>query len=122
VIKSYFDKRNTNENNQILVQDQSKNIVSSGVIFTRSNESGSPYYIINYDISDSTDSVTQGKIGNTIKIFRNTKYSKIPKKWKKLLEAVQEIEKILDSTFLDIEFGIKKLEESVSRIFSPNPL
>lgn len=120
VIKSYYDKENTDQNNHILVQNQTKNIVSSGVVFTRTNELGSPYYVINYDNSKSTDSVTQGKIGNTIKISRFAKSSTIPKKWRKLIVAIREIEKILNTTFLDIEFGIKKSNKII--IFQARPL
>ena len=49
VINSYENKNNFNNQNQILIQIQTKNIKISGVIFTRTSEIGSPYYIINYD-------------------------------------------------------------------------
>ena len=48
VINSYYDKGNSNTQNQILIQLQSTNIVTSGVIFTRSPKIGEPYYIINF--------------------------------------------------------------------------
>ena len=49
VIHSYNQKHNLNPLNQILVQNQSKNISISGVIFSRSTDNGSPYFIINYE-------------------------------------------------------------------------
>ena len=47
VIKSYIKKNNINKNNQILVQTQSSDIITSGVVFTRTIDNGAPYYIIN---------------------------------------------------------------------------
>ena len=49
VKKSYIKKGNNNSNNLILIQTQSQNIQFSGVVFTRSPDSGSPYFIINYE-------------------------------------------------------------------------
>ena len=54
-----------------------------------------------------------------IKIFRNTK-SKLPKKWKILINAIKEIESILHTTFLDIEFGITKKNQVM--VFQVRPL
>ena len=67
VIKSYIDKNNNNVQNQILIQTQTQNIISSGVAFTRS-PNNQPYYIINFDDGSSTDSVTKGEQSNLIKI------------------------------------------------------
>lgn len=110
VIESYIVKGNTNRDNQILVQNHVSDILTSGVIFTRIPDTDAPYYLINFDDSTFTDSVTKGQVGNTIKIFRRTESTKIPKKWKKLLIAVKEIQDILKSDLLDIEFGITKNE------------
>ena len=49
VIDSYTKKGNSNIKNQILIQTQTKIIKISGVIFTRTPDIGSPYYIINYE-------------------------------------------------------------------------
>ena len=106
VIESYKMKGKKNDKDQILVQYQTKNIISSGVIFTRTPDKGDPYYVINYEDGFATDGVTKGQVGNTVKIFRGITTTKIPKKWAPLIKAVQEIEKILKTDFLDIEFGI----------------
>ena len=119
VIKSYKKKGNIFSNNQILIQKQTLNIISSGVAFTRS-PNNQPYYIINFDDSKNTDSVTKGEVGNVIKIFRYIKPTKIPFKWKKLIKAVQEIENIVKTDRLDIEFGINKSNEII--IFQVRPL
>ena len=120
VIKSYKNEKNYNKQNQILVQNQSKNIITSGVIFSRTPDNGSPYYVINYEDGGSTIGVTQGSINNLIKIFRNTNKNIIPEKWKLLLKAVKELESILGSSFLDIEFGINKSNEII--IFQVRPI
>jgi phosphohistidine swiveling domain-containing protein len=106
VIQSYVDNGNSNLKNKILIQQQSDEIKISGVIFTRSEPMGSPYYTINYDVGTATDSVTSGKTTNTVKIFRRINKTKLTKNWKFLLKSVQEIENLLNSDLLDIEFGI----------------
>ena len=120
VIKSYNDKGNYNKNNQILIQTQTLGVKISGVIFTRTDEIASPYYVINYNEGSSTDAVTKGIAGNSIKIFRDTPIHLIPKKWKKLLRSIKEVELISNSGFLDIEFGIKKDNSIV--IFQVRPI
>ena len=80
--------------NQILIQKQVTNSLLSGVIFSRTPENGAPYFVINYTIGSSTDAVTKGLKTQTVKIYRNIKKSEIPIKWKKLISAIIEIEKI----------------------------
>ena len=118
VIASY--KKNHNRNNQILIQNQTVNVKSSGVLFTIGPETGSPYYIINYEDGSSTTGVTHGKISNSVKIFRGTQIRNIPKKWRSLIKAIKEIEIILGINYLDIEFGINKKNEII--IFQVRPI
>jgi len=120
VIESYKKKNNYNKNNQILIQEQSKNIITSGVVFTKTPDIGAPYYIINYEDSRSTIGVTKGEINNTCKLFRNTSTSQIPIKWKKLIESIKEIEKKINSDILDIEFGITTKKSII--IFQVRPI
>ena len=120
VINSYENKNNFNNQNQILIQIQTKNIKISGVIFTRTSEIGSPYYIINYETTGATDGVTKGIVNNTVKIFRNTNLKKLDSTWNLLLNSVKEIENIVNNTFLDIEFGITKSNKII--IFQVRPI
>ena len=106
VIKSYEKKGNFNEKNQILIQKQTTKVKTSGVIFTRIPESNSPYYVIDYEDSGKTDSITKGISSNVLKILRSTKESDIPEKWKKLLKSIKEIELVTHEDKLDIEFAI----------------
>ena len=107
VIQSYSDKGNIDNQNQILVQKQTEDIICSGVVFSRSLDLGSPYYIINYEEGTSTTGVTQGLINNSIRIHRNIDSIQLLKKWRFLLKSIREIEILLQNTKLDIEFGIK---------------
>jgi len=108
IINSYITKGKDDELNQVLIQKQTLNSKTSGVVFTKTPDNGSPYYVINYEDSSSTDSVTKGMIGNTIKIHNQCQRNKIPTKWKKLILAIKEIEDISNNDKLDIEFAITK--------------
>ena len=85
VIDSYSKKNNPNLQNQILIQTFSKNIIISGVVFSKTPDIGSPYYVINYEEGVSTDGVTHGRIGNTVKIFKNQKNLEFPSNGKNYL-------------------------------------
>ena len=119
VIKSYNSRINQN---QVLVQKQTEDVIISGVVFTRNLWTNSPYYLINYDdVTCDTTSVTGGKgINKKIEILRDTKNTIISKKWRFLIQAVREIENFFKGITLDIEFAIKKNDEIV--IFQVRPL
>ncbi len=119
VISSY-EIKNNNNNNKILIQNQTLNVVISGVIFTRTPDIGSPYFVINFEEGNITTGVTKGNINNTVKIFRRINPKIIPEKWTRLIISVKEIEKIVDSDKLDIEFGITKNDQVV--LFQVRPL
>ena len=110
VILSYEDK---NPLNQILIQPMLKNVKSSGVIFTRSIQSGSPYYKVNIDEeSGLTDTITSGVSKNhrTFSIYKDTPLnnSNINSTIKKLIKSTKEIEELVNYDALDIEFAINK--------------
>ncbi len=119
VIISYEEKNNLNKNNQILVQTQTLDIITSGVIFTRTPDMASPYYVINYEEGKSTVGVTQGSVNETIKILRHSSEI-LTGKWNILLSAVKEIESIIQYDSLDIEFGITRSNTVV--IFQVRPM
>ena len=120
VISSYEKKGNKNPQNIILIQTQTSDIVVSGVTFTREPSIGAPYFIINFDDGIASDSVTKGQPTKTIKIQKNTIISKIPKKWKKLIYSLKEIESVIKNDFLDIEFAITKHNKII--IFQVRPI
>ena len=107
------------EDEQILVQTQTEGVLVSGVVFTRDIQRNRPYYVINYDDSGSTDSVTSGSAGKSIWISYSADRESIPAKWKKLMDAVWELEEILPGILLDVEFAVT---EGKVVIFQVRPL
>jgi len=120
VIASYQRTRYASDNDQVLIQSQLYGTKFSGVVFTQSISNNSPYYCINYDTSSLTDSVTSGKTAEKIEIVRSCDLSKISSPWRQLINAVKEIESLLDNMSLDIEFGIKENSDVV--IFQIRPI
>lgn len=110
---------NPDKDEQILIQNQTQSVKLSGVVFTKDIQHNRPYYVINYDDSGSTDSVTSGIAGKTVWISNSASEDSIPQKWLKLMEVVWELENILFGTLLDIEFAIT--DKSVV-IFQVRPL
>lgn len=103
VIISYGEARC---DDQVLVQEAVNNVQSAGVVFTYDPNSGGRYYVINYDDSTgSTSSVTSGN-GKETKLFYWFVGSDYPKDRYicKLCKTIQNLEKILYTDTLDIEF------------------
>ena len=122
-IKKVIDSYNNKDydiQNQILVQKQTENIKLSGVLFTMSIDNNAPYYVINYDDSGSSDSVTKGLENKNIKISKFCDPKDYPNDLYKLLIAVKEIEGIIQDIALDIEFAINDKNQII--IFQVRPL
>ncbi len=109
VISSYID---SNSSNQVLVQPMIQDVIGSGVIFTKTLTEASPYYVINFDDSTSeTDTITSGSSHDhkTFIILKDNDDDyqvSLPPNLYSLLQAVKEIESLLDFNSLDIEFAI----------------
>lgn len=120
VLTSYLQDGLCGMDEQVLIQAQTENVDVSGVVFTRDLQRNRPYYLINYDDTGSTDSVTSGSGGKSLYISRDTDKDALSPKWRGLISAVQEIEQILEGMILDIEFAVTRSEEVV--IFQVRPL
>lgn len=92
VVKSY---KSESGDNQVLIQRQTRDIAVGGVVFTRQIGTNAPYYIINYDESGATDSVTGGKCGLVTCIFRLADMHK-DNRWHSLIDVPMDILKKRD--------------------------
>jgi len=104
VINSYGDSLCYKD--EVFIQPMLKSVSMSGVIFTSDIDTLSPYYIINYDESGSTSSVTSGD-GKDLKtriVFKESS-SLEDIRIKKLIKSARECESIFNNKFLDIEFA-----------------
>lgn len=120
VIASYAKDMRGLEDEQVLIQCQAKDVACSGVVFTRDIQNNRPYYLINYDETGSTDSVTGGSAGRMMKIVRNVQVESLRTPWRELLLAVQELERIMEGLALDIEFAISRDHQII--LFQMRPL
>jgi hypothetical protein len=112
VVASYIKKRPLLPNDEVIIQEMVQNTSMSGVIFTHDLNTGAPYYVINYDDeSGMTDTVTSGSseyANRTLYIHRNSIGKIRSKRFITLLRAVQELEQVMGSNHLDIEFALGK--------------
>ena len=101
-----------------------QNVASSGVLFSRTIDTGAPYYVFEIDASSGkTDTVTAGNARNskTIKILKSHRFaSDIPSSLKNLILAAEELEQLLGIDYLDIEFAVSKT--GIIYIFQVRPL
>lgn len=109
VIESYGE--DTDGYDEVFVQPMLRNVTMSGVVFSADLDTLSPYYIINYDESGSTSSVTGGS-GANLKTFISFKANNscTDPKLRRLIESAKECERIFDHPFLDIEFAFSDNE------------
>jgi len=120
-VKQSYSKGKKNQFDQIIIQEQTNDVIISGVCLTRNLKNNSPYYIINFDDKSTyTDTVTGGLVGDKVEIIRNIDIKSIPSKWKNLIISIKEIESLLPNLALDIEFAINKKKEII--IFQVRPL
>lgn len=105
VITSYADP----DDEHLLIQPMVGRVAVSGVIMTRALDDGSPYYVLNYDDeSGKTDTVTGGKgSSKTVYVYKGVQDSDFDSpRVRKMVGLARTLERIFDSTALDIEFGL----------------
>lgn len=102
VIDSY-KKDQLNDRQQILIQSQLSDVKISGVVITHDPKSGAPYFIMSYDDTGSTNSVTSGICKHIKLIARDYENHSL---WSKICSSIREVESNTNDNFLDIEFAI----------------
>jgi len=111
VIESYKNLKNLAKET-LIVQEMVDDVSFSGVIFTHELNTGAPYYVINYDDQTFvTDTVTSGYSEHSNRILyvhRNAVESLRSERFLKLISSVKELEILLESNLLDIEFVFNK--------------
>lgn len=123
-IESVIDSMSieSNNENQVFIQPHLEDIAMCGVIFTIDPNTLGNYYVINYDdITGSTSSVTSGEGTNlkTFYCFRNVDGLE-DLILQKIINATRDVEHLLHSEYLDIEFAVDKNDEIY--IFQARPL
>lgn len=105
VISSYGDS--ITHGDEVFVQPMLLDVSMSGVIFTSDIDTLSGYYIVNYDESGSTCSVTSGSDGE-LKTFICLKNEALEPnhELENIINASKECEDIFGNNSLDIEFAV----------------
>ena len=119
VIESYSKLGNiASMYDQILIQEMALDVSMSGVLFTKDMNSGAPYYVINYDDETGrTDTISSGTGYSNRTLYIHREYgltSLKSERFLSLIEAVKEIESVVSSDMLDIEFAIDNLSFEVN--------
>ncbi len=123
VINSYGEVQSGKD--QVLVQKFIDNVKLAGVVFTCTLESGAPYYHFNFDDkTTSTESVTAGTHDDLrvviLSRFGTEKLEQTAPELVPVLEAIQELEKLLGFDKLDIEFAVDN--KGLVHIFQARPI
>lgn len=105
VISSYGEG---GDEDQILVQPMLKGVKFCGVAFTLEPSTHGNYYVINYDKTGSTSTVTSGtgEGGCLYYHFKNAAKESAPEELRQLLAALEELEVFFGKDNLDVEFAV----------------
>jgi glutamine kinase len=97
-----------NVENRVFVQEMASDVVASGVIVTDDPAAGGPYYVIEYDDSGRTDTVTAGLVlPRTAVVFRGTRLRDVRSRpVRRLLRATRELERAAAGAPLEVEFAV----------------
>ena len=104
VIASYGER---DGRDQLFVQPMLENVALSGVAFSIDPNNAGPYVVLNYDDSSgSTSTVTSGET-NQVRTLYCCKHSpgKVPQALEGVIELVRELEALLRSNAIDVEFA-----------------
>ena len=110
-INKVFDSyKKPRASDQVIVQTQLGSTISSGVVFTHDQKSGSPYQTYNWNTGEDTSFVTGGLGGMTWRRFEgiNNQSADFPSDLNLVIPLVDELNSLADGVPLDIEFAVTK--------------
>lgn len=118
VCTSYAVGEGENPENQILTQPMLEAVQMSGVAFTADLESGAPYYIVNYDRSGSTESITSGAAADhrTLVVHKFGDVDPEDPALAAVIRALREIELQTGYRSIDVEFAVRETMDGGSDV------
>ena len=126
LIKQYKERSKHNNHylqSEIIIQNYVGNSSISGVVTNKCLKDGTDYYVVNYDDqTKNTYTVTSGNEKGTrvLNIFKKNVKGIRSSKFRKIINAVEEIETKMPQVALDIEFALD--DNGVVNIFQIRPL
>jgi hypothetical protein len=104
---------------EVLVQPQLEGVRASGVMFTRTLETGAPYRVINYTKGSDTTAITAGASRDGVKLYVSrmapvATLERLPALGRRLIQAADEIEACVCHDALDIEFALDADDQLVT--------
>jgi phosphohistidine swiveling domain-containing protein len=108
-------------NDQVFIQPMLNAVARSGVVFTQEPSTQSPYYVINYSQSGSTESVTSGSANEELVYVAKCNLKTAQPTWvNSLISLCEELEQRFERDALDIEFAFT--EQGELYLFQVRPL
>lgn len=103
---------------QVLIQKMVANVSVSGVVFTRTLDHHAPYYVANFETNGRTDGVTSGATVNSelVLVRKDCQEKEIPELLRPIVQAVSEVERLLNHGQLDIEFASSGAEVALLQV------
>lgn len=102
-----------NGDDQIFIQPMLQDVIMSGVAFSKDPNTGGSYIVINYDdTTGSTYSVTSGESSDH-KTYYYYKFANVtvPDRLQRVITMIRELEDMMSTNALDIEFAITSNEQ-----------
>lgn len=110
-----------NVDDQVFVQPMLSKVTRSGVVFTKEPSTQSPYYVVNYSNSGSTESVTSGSLNEELIYVAKCNINSAQPAWViELINLCEELETHFKCDSLDIEFAFD--EHDKLYLFQVRPL
>ncbi len=113
ISKVFHSYKKIRESDIVFIQEYINDSLMSGVVFNSEPNSQAPYYLINYSLGNDTSIVTSGKLNNQMLIIHKSYEYNDKKEFKKVINAIKEIESIFPGVNLDVEFALSKMNEVI---------